>query len=296
MKKLFNILKIIVFGNLLIAIAAASQSLLTYSIFEIPVNYDVVILEWSATLLLYNFSLWLSMPVNSADSNFRRTKWFSNNKLVILLLSFVAVVSLVYALIHLHTYTFFLLFLIGLLSLGYAIPIVRFKGRLVSLRQVFGIKVFLIAIVWTLSVVGMPIVEFLSIETNSTIAWADVMYWMLVVVVFIIGITLPFDIRDLNQDRYYNVKTIPVLIGQQKAIFLCYFLIITHIVLILFAPDHLITHKMTLIIADFCVFFIFYAILFQKKASYESVYLLDLMLVIQFVLYYGAIFCNNFIR
>jgi len=274
-----------VFSNLLIALAAASQSLLTYYIFEIPVNIDVIILEWSATLLLYNFSLWISMPAHTEGSVFRRTIWFSTHKLTIIILSILATVCLLYALSQLHFYTFLLLFLIGFLSLGYTIPIVRIKNKLFSFRQVVGLKVFLIAIVWALSVVGMPVVEFLSTNDSTVINWASTLYWMLTVMVFIVGITLPFDVRDVKQDRYYNLKTIPVLIGEQKAKLWCYLLIIIHVILLLFAPDNLILHKGGLIGIDILVLYLFYTKLFRKTASYESVYLLDLILVVQFIYY-----------
>jgi len=131
----------------------------------------------------------------------------------------------------------------------------------------------------------MPVVEFLSTNDSTVINWASTLYWMLTVMVFIVGITLPFDVRDVKQDRYYNLKTIPVLIGEQKAKLWCYLLIIIHVILLLFAPDNLILHKGGLIGIDILVLYLFYTKLFRKTASYESVYLLDLILVVQFIYY-----------
>jgi hypothetical protein len=79
LRKLFYIT---IYTNLLIAMAAMAQCALTYIIFERPINWYIVLVEGTATLLLYNFSLWWSKPKNPKESKFPRTRWIFNHEWV----------------------------------------------------------------------------------------------------------------------------------------------------------------------------------------------------------------------
>lgn len=264
---------------MLIAFAAASQTILSYYILQIPINIYVVSLEWSSTLLLYNFSLWLSMPKVLGTSPYPRTKWYFEHKTYIASISFLAALTLMYSVLQLHAYSFYLLALVGVLSLGYGLPIVRSKVGFVSLRQIVGLKVFLIAIVWALSTVGLPAVEYIS--TGGNLELGNVVTWAGLMCLFILGITLPFDIRDMKQDSLYRLKTIPLLIGGNNAKKLCYLLIGIHSFCIVLLPNYFIFEKESLLFADILVLLFFYVFLFREKSRYKDVYVLDLLLIIQ---------------
>jgi 4-hydroxybenzoate polyprenyltransferase len=49
---------------------------------------------------------------------------------------------------------------------------------------------------------------------------------------FIVAITIPFDIRDLFQDKQNELKTIPVIIGEKKSLGLCQFFLASHLFLL----------------------------------------------------------------
>ncbi|MCI0921609.1 UbiA prenyltransferase family protein [Sphingobacterium rhinopitheci] len=276
--------RFIIFSNLLIAMAAASQSLLTYHLLHIPFNLYIILLEWSATLLLYNFSMWLSMPKMQNNSPYLRTSWYFENRLIFMFLSLFALVIFIFSLLQLHSYTFLYLIFIGILSFGYALPIIKVNGKAMSFRQMAGVKVFLIALVWSLSTVGMPTVEYFS--TGGIVEWAYVGYWGLLVFLFILAITIPFDIRDLKQDKYYNLQTIPVILGGARAKLLCYSLLFLHTMLVIVLFGITQPAIWTLIFTDIVVFIVLYKIIFRPRANYQQVYILDLILIIQFLQYY----------
>lgn len=286
--RLIDIWRFIIFSNILIATAAAGQSCLTYQILAIPFNWDVILLEWAATILLYNFSMWLSMPKLENNSPYLRTIWFFRNRPIFLLLSFIAIVILFFSLLQLHSYTFLFLAFIGVLSLGYALPIVKVNGKAMSFRQMAGVKVFLIALVWALSTVGMPAIEYFS--TGGVLIGTNVGYWGLIVFLFVLAITLPFDIRDIKQDKYYNLKTIPVVLGEERAKLLCYSLLFLHTFLMAVLFGGSIDGLLGLIFTDIVVLFVFYKIIFRPSANYQQVYILDLILIIQFLLYYIIVY------
>ncbi len=104
-----------------------------------------------------------------------------------------------------------LLVIPAILSLGYVLPFVKGQKRL---RDFDYVKIFLIAIVWGVITVLMPMLERTSI--------LDLSHFLILLerMLFIFAITLPFDIRDLKIDEHIDVKTIPGIIGISKTKYL----------------------------------------------------------------------------
>ena len=267
--------------NLLIALAAVAQCALTYYILKYPVDYEILWIEGATTLLLYNLSLYLSMPKDPSKSPFQRTRWVSKNMSLFWGLSFLAVAITVWTLFHVHYLTLFFLGIIGVVSLAYAVPIIKLKGKWMGMRQVPGLKVFYIAIVWSLSSVGLPVVELYA--NGATIDWYSANYLGIVKIVFLVLCTLPFDIRDFELDNLYNLKTVPTLLGKDQAIKLSYAIGFFHLILIALSPNpnHV---KIALLLTTVLILFLFKLIIFNKGKHYHHVYLLDLALIIQWLL------------
>ena len=112
----------------------------------------------------------------------------------------------------------------GLLSLGYVLPVLNGRRRLRDLNY---LKIFLIAIVWAVVTVVMPLLE-------TGVSWQPAYGWtFLERTLFMFAITLPFDIRDLKIDAFLEVRTIPARLGisttkrlAYTALFLTSFLVI----------------------------------------------------------------------
>src|SRR5690606_26925373 len=51
---------------------------------------------------------------------------------------------------------------------------------------------------------------------------------------FLVAITVPFDIRDMFQDRVYELKTIPTIFGEKRAYLFCQFMLLAYMVLLFF--------------------------------------------------------------
>ena len=148
------------------------------------------------TLAIYNFTRISSV-----------TEWiaFKKENRIQLILTVVGLVGTMICLFlrGFELKTFLYLFVLGLLSFCYALP---FSG--LGLRAIPFIKLFLIAFVWAGSSVGLLLV-----------AHHDLFQYMLLFVsvfLFVVGITIPFDIRDAESDEK-ELKTIPQVIGIQNA-------------------------------------------------------------------------------
>lgn len=95
----------------------------------------------------------------------------------------------------------------GLLTVLYAVPIVSKKR---NLRTVAGLKIYVIALVWSGVTVLLPV-----IEKGIDMYW-DV--WVLGIqrFLFIIALMIPFEIRDASFDAQ-SLKTLPQVVGIKKA-------------------------------------------------------------------------------
>lgn len=273
--------KTVIYTNVLIALAASAQCLLTYFVLSKPAYWPIVLIEGAATLLLYNASLWLSRPQQPEASPYERTRWVFSHIRLFWFISGISTVLLLYSLLHIHWYTFVLLAAIGMLSLAYSLPIFRIGGHVGGLRQVPGLKLFHIAVVWSLSSVGLPVVELWA--TGVPVTWIVANYLGVLKILFLVICTLPFDIRDMKQDSYYHLKTIPHMIGARKSKILCYLFLFVHVLLVIVAP-YTIGVKVGLISTNVLIFLLFRFYLFQNRDEYHNVYLLDCALIVQFLL------------
>ena len=161
-----------------------------------------------ATLFTYNFQRLVRMDVQGELSH--RQQWFIEHKKWLWFTTIVSAFTLVYLSFSLSIESLVLLIPLGVIALIYPLPTISLNGRILRLREVPGIKIFLIAFVWALVTVGLLVQE-------HQLAWTtDV--WLLFFhrFCFVFAITIPFDIRDLKYDQL-QLKTIPGLFGEEKA-------------------------------------------------------------------------------
>ena len=97
-----------------------------------------------------------------------------------------------------------LLFFLGLITFLYAIPLEIKPPK--NLRSLGGLKIYVIAIVWTGASVVLPILESQSVLVLDHLLIAIQRIFVLIVLM------LPFEIRDLELDEAY-LSTIPQKIG-----------------------------------------------------------------------------------
>lgn len=272
--------RFLVYSNLLISLAAVAQCLLTYLILDRSPHVAILAIEFASTLLLYNVSLYLSKPKNPETSPFERTRWFFQHIWLFWLTSSIAFFGLLFSLFYVHWTTVAFLGGVGLVSLAYGFPLFGFRGRKVGLRQIPGLKVFHIAVIWSLSGVGLPVVEMWA--NGDSIDWYVANYLGVIKIVFLLICTLPFDIRDMKQDALYGLKTLPNMLGEFRAKQMCYLLLGLHAILVIFAP-YVLMIKIGLLLTNFFVLLIYGKLFRATVSSYESVYLLDAVLVLQYV-------------
>lgn len=275
-------LDFLLFSNLFIALCAVAQGLVTYQLLGVRPEKYILGLLFFATLAQYNFSILLSKPKDPQKSEFRRVRWIFSHYRLMISLTIVSVLSLIPLLFFLSIPSQILLLFLGLVSVAYGLPIFSFHDKRFGLRNIPGIKLFLIAMVWSFSTVLLPILEMES-TTLFHISTSDTILLVAKRFLFVAAITIPFDIRDLFQDRSNALKTIPVMLGEKKAYLFCQGLLAACLLLLFLFSDNFdknfIGLSLTILLSGWLIF----KSNFIKNEYFYFLYL-DGMLILQFLM------------
>jgi 4-hydroxybenzoate polyprenyltransferase len=207
-----NVIDFLLYSNLYVAAPVSAVSIITYLIFDLPVNYKLVLFIYCSTLFIYNLHRIVGLSQINDSSLSARHIWAKKYKTF---LFFLIVLSgscgLVLALL-LGTVFIAPICVPALIALGYSMPIIKRKGKYWRLRDVPFAKVFLISITVSYVSVYLPLYESFELYTQPTL-----FYYFLSRCFFIFAITIPFDIRDLEFDKGSTLNTIPMMLGVDKA-------------------------------------------------------------------------------
>lgn len=227
-----SILDFLLFSNLFIAICAVVQGLVTYHLLKAKPSEHVLAFLFFSTLLIYNLAVLLSKPKEPQNSPFKRVRWiFAHHRLTISTTLISALCLIPLGLLYLSFESKLLMVFVGLLAVAYNIPFLTLNNKKIGLRNIPGIKLFLIAFVWASSCVLLPIVELESLH-QIQVPLSETVLLVAKRFLFICAITVPFDIRDLFQDKLYELKTIPVVLGEKKAWIFCQALLGVYLLLL----------------------------------------------------------------
>ncbi len=233
-----SILDFLLFSNFFIAICAVAQGLVTYHLLKAKPSEHVLAFLFFSTLLIYNLAVLLSKPKAPQNSPFKRVRWiFAHHRFTISTTLISALCLIPLGLLYLSFESKLLMVFVGLLSVAYNIPFLSFNQKKIGLRNIPGIKLFLISFVWASSCVLLPIVELESLH-QIQVPLSETVLLVAKRFLFVCAITVPFDIRDLFQDKLYELKTIPVMLGEKKAWIFCQALLAVYLLLlVLFTKD-----------------------------------------------------------
>jgi len=201
----------IVYGSWWVALCAAALTLLSWKdaggegvIIALPVF--VV----GATLMVYNLNMLSGLDaLRSSGTTSPRHLWcMGNEERMKTYLGAGAVLALP-CFFLLRQEAWWLLAPAALAALLYVFPVMR--GM--RLREVGIWKIFLIATVWAVVTVGLPITQLEIRPQWQETTWLLAERWL-----FIFAITVPFDIRDLSTDASKGVRTLPSVLGWRRAL------------------------------------------------------------------------------
>lgn len=211
MKYLNDIGRFLVYGNAWVALCAAAQGVLTFQLIGAKVSYAVLAVLFSATFFVYNLRVFFDLKpsVPSAPLSFEfPLPWMEAHAGILRATSVLLLLVTLPLALQLTVSAWIVLFFTGLLAMAYFLPLVYSKG----LRQLPGLKTFLIGAVWALSTVLLPVVQAEDSLSGPLVA-------LLLIKRFLIAFTLAlvFDIRDEETDRKEHLHTLVTYLGGHRA-------------------------------------------------------------------------------
>ncbi|WP_299625511.1 hypothetical protein [uncultured Tenacibaculum sp.] len=186
-------------SSLHVALSVYSFIRITEFYFHLPYQEELNYFIFYGTITGYNFVKYAGIAKlhhMSLTKNLRLIQLFS---LVCFLLMLFYVTKIDFEILY-----YFVPF--SLLTLFYAVPV--FKGLSKNLRSIGTIKIFIIALVWAGVTSLIPLINHDISNGVKTLHFIQRF-------LFVVVLTLPFDIRDMKYDKKY-LQTIPQIIGVER--------------------------------------------------------------------------------
>jgi len=240
-----------------VALAVCGLVWITLLNFNVGVDLDFIYFIFFATVTGYNFVKYFGLAKFHHRS---LASWLK----YIQIFSLMCFVGLCYFTLKLKTETLLYFGALGVITFLYAIPFlpnkIFIKGG--NLREISGLKIYVIAFVWTCVTVVIPLLnENYSLDN-------DVLIESIQRYLYVIVAILPFEIRDMKYDSI-KLSTIPQRIGITKTKVIGVLLIVS-LFFLEFFKDELWLNK-TIILGIICLLlFLFLIFSSVKQRDYYS--------------------------
>lgn len=189
-----RILNFYINSSIHVALAVVSLVLLSFLEFNLFIDTNLTFYVFFGSITGYNF-------VKYAGIAKLHHRSLAKNLKLIQVFSLLCFLAFLYFLFQQELKIILISVFFGFFTLLYAVPLRKSKQ---NLRNIGGIKIFIIAFVWAGVVVILPLFEEISIQ-NLIFTFFQRFF-------FVIAIMLPFEIRDLKFDAL-RLNTIPQQIG-----------------------------------------------------------------------------------
>ncbi|MES2681379.1 MAG: UbiA family prenyltransferase [Bacteroidota bacterium] len=204
----------IIHTNIFISLAAVALTVATQVQMGLaPQLHPYLFIIFFATIFEYNLHRLVTVIKNPQALDDEKHKWVKKHLLAFYILVAVSVAGFALAVCFAKKEVLITLFPIGLLTVLYSLPLLKIKKMVFRLREIPLAKIFVISVVWSGATILLPV-----IESGRVFETSHVVTLLIERFIFVFAITVPFDIRDMVTDRESNLKTIPILLGEQKAL------------------------------------------------------------------------------
>ena len=206
MRFVLKILDFLVASNIYVSLGVCALTWLSLEFRQIE-NSELLGFVFFSTLFAYNFMRLARVHPMLLEGESVRHQSIYKLRAFLWALCIASGLMAFYFFMAIYAYVLFPLIIMAIVSMAYGLPIYKKPTGWLRLRDVPGLKIFLIAVIWAFVTDGLPVLingqklEFLPLLERF---------------LFVFAITIPFDIRDLRFDEV-NLATIPQYFGVRKA-------------------------------------------------------------------------------
>jgi hypothetical protein len=237
LKQIFNFY---IDSSIHVALAVFALSWVTLLEFGIPYDEAVLYFIFFASITGYNFVKYFGLARFHHRS---LTNWLK----LIQVFSLMCFIGMCYFALKLELISLVVILGFGVVTFLYAIPFLPNKilyDKHKNLRNVSGLKVYIIALVWAGVTVVLPLLNnHVPLDTNVVVSGFQRF-------VFVTVLMFPFEIRDLNYDSL-KLATIPQQIGIKNTKMVGVLLLMLFFLLEFLKPQLNVEHTVSMLITMF---------------------------------------------
>ena len=181
-----------------VALAVTSFTALTMIHLSLNIDIDLLFFVFFSTIIGYN--------ITKHAYGLEPSGFGMNSRHSILILTLLSLIPFLFFLFTQPVPVIILSGLMGLITFFYSWPVSR---RGAGLRSITGLKIFVIAFVWSAVTIVLPVLS------SEPLINMNILIEFVQRFIFVIVLTLPFDIRDIRFDTWH-LGTIPQIIGIKR--------------------------------------------------------------------------------
>ncbi len=205
MKRLKPIFDFYINSSMHVALSVFSMTYVSLLEFRLPIDWSLLYFAFFSTITGYNFVKFFGIAKFHHRS---LARWLR----VIQVFSLVCFLLMIWFALQLQPRTLIYIGIFGVVTFLYTIPLLPkrfFIDQQKNLREIGGLKVYVIGLVWGGVTVLLPV-----LDSNRSFDW-DVWITAIQRFILVMMLMLPFEIRDLQYDSI-KLSTIPQKIGIKK--------------------------------------------------------------------------------
>jgi 4-hydroxybenzoate polyprenyltransferase len=191
-----------------VAIGAATY--LSIGSFDFDINYLAFL--FFSTLLLYPLHRLIGVKMTIPVEFTKAQRAVDSKPLLTQVAAGIGLIGTLYFIWKIDFYTMQLLAPLGLISIAYSVPMIPTLNGWKRLRDIQGIKIYAISLVVSFTTSTIPLLLLGNVPVSDIVLLGTQRF------IFILAITIPFDVRDAIMDKRWDLKTIPLIIGNANAI------------------------------------------------------------------------------
>lgn len=190
------------------ALSAIGWFAVVSNVFQVELDYILLSAVFIITWFFYVFDRISPSEADKINSP-ERSKWFESNKNTIKLILFLA--GLLMAIFIFLRPRIISIIIVGALPCFFYAKKIQFGKHRFSLKDLPGIKVVLVALLWVLLIMGFIVLQF-KLEPNVVMCKLGLM-----VLLFVMAQIHINDIRDIDGDVSHGTKSLAAIVGTDIA-------------------------------------------------------------------------------
>lgn len=262
LKSLFNFY---IHSSIHVALAVVAFVVFRLQVSGINLEMDLILFLFLASVSGYNFVKYAGVAKlyhRSLTKQLRSIQLFSA----------LAFIGMLYFFFQLSVQSMLLLLGLSLVNFLYAFPV--FKNQR-NLRNLSGVKVFVIALVWAVSTVCFPAVEY-DVKFDAEMGLIFIQQLLMLV-----ALMIPFEIRDFRFDEK-SLQTLPQIFGIWKTKLIGIFILFICLIISMYLGSS--EFSFTLIFSLFLSIFILFSS--KQQNTYYASFWVEAVPIMSCVLYF----------